>query len=172
MGDARDIKAAIVRTESKIRDRPTIARLTKLTKASVRDGLTCEIEDGPWKLTADMKKSLGGHDAGPDPGVLGRAAIASCLAIGYATWFARLDVSLNSVEVEVEADFDYGGVLGVSDVSAGYTELRYSVNVDSPASKREIVRVLDKADAHSPWLTNMKMSFEPRRTVRISGLVE
>jgi organic hydroperoxide reductase OsmC/OhrA len=81
MGDARDIKAAVVRTESKIRERPTIARLTKLTKASVRDGLTCEIEDGPWKLTADMKKSLGGHDAGPDPGVLGRAAIASCLAI-------------------------------------------------------------------------------------------
>ena len=111
----------------------------------------------PWKLTAAMPRSLGGHDAGPDPGVLGRAAIASCLAIGYATWFARLDVSLNSVEVEVEADFDYGGVLGVSDVSAGYTELRYSVNVDSPASKREIVRVLDKADAHSPWLTNMKM---------------
>lgn len=172
MANARDIKAAIVRNEDKIRQRPATGRLTKSTKARIRDGLTCEIEDGPWKLTADMRKSLGGNNEGPDPGVLGRAAIGSCLAIGYAIWFARLDVPLDGVEVEVEADFDYAGVLGVSDVSAGYSELRYSVNVDSPASRNDITRVLDKADAHSPWLTNMKTSFKPRRTVRISRPVE
>lgn len=172
MGDEGRIRAAIVRNENKLRERPAIGRLTKSTTARVSGGLTCEIEDGPWKLTADMKKGLGGNEAGPDPGVLGRAAIGSCLAIGYATWFARLDVPLNSVEVKVEADFDYGGVLGVADVGAGYSALRYAVTVDSPAAKSEIIRVLDKADAHSPWLTNMRTSFEPRRTVRIAALVE
>lgn len=169
MPDSTNVKTAIVRAEDKLKARPSIGRLTKATKARVRDGLTCEITDGPWTLTADMKKSLGGSESGPDPGVFGRAAIGSCLAIGYATWFARLDIPLNSVEVAVEADFDYGGVLGVSDVGAGYSQLRYAVNVDSSAPKHDIMRALDEADAHSPWLTNMKTALEPRRTVQIQS---
>jgi uncharacterized OsmC-like protein len=169
MKDAADIKAAIARSEDKIAARPAIGQLTKTSKATVSGGLTCEIEDGPWKLTADMRKSLGGRNSGPDPGVFGRAAISSCLAIGYATWFARRDVPVDHIEVEVAADFDYGGVLGVSDVAANYSELRYTVRIDSPAEESEIMELLDWADAHSPWLSNMKTSLEPRRAVQITS---
>ena len=46
MKDPDDIKAAIVRNEDKIRRRTEIGQLTKTSKASIRGGLTCEIEDG------------------------------------------------------------------------------------------------------------------------------
>ncbi|MDP6475636.1 MAG: OsmC family protein [Alphaproteobacteria bacterium] len=169
MKDPAEIKAAIMRSEDKIRAQPTIGHLTKTSKATVSGGLTCEIEDGPWNLTADMRKSLGGRNSGPDPGVFGRAAISSCLAIGYATWFARLDVPVDHIEVEVAADFDYGGVLGTSDSAANYSQLRYSVSIDSPAAESEIIKVLDWADAHSPWLSNMKTALTPRRAVQITS---
>ncbi len=169
MKDAADIKAAVARSEDRIRAQPKIGHLTKTSKATVEDGLTCHIEDGPWNLTADMRKSLGGQNSEPDPGVFGRAAISSCLAIGYATWFARLDVPVNHIEVEVAADFDYGGVLGTSDSAANYSQLRYSASIDSPAAKEEIIKVLDWADAHSPWLSNMKTAFEPRRSFQITS---
>lgn len=172
MTSAENIKAAIVRVEDKMRARPSIGHLTKTSKASIGDGLTCQIEDGPFKLTVDMQKSLGGNDTGPDPGVLGRGAISSCLAIGYAVWFARLDVAVNKIEVEVEVDFDYGGVLGTSEVSPSYSALRYTVHIDSPADESDIMRVLDRAEALSPWLNNMKTPFEPQRTVRIAGLAD
>jgi len=161
-----------MRVEGKMRARPGIGHLTKTSKATIKDGLTCHVEDGPFKLTVDMKKSLGGNEAGPDPGVLGRAAVSSCLAIGYAVWFARFDVPYNNVEVDLEADFDYGGVLGTSDASPSYSELRYTIHVDSPADENDIMRVLDKAEAHSPWLNNMKTPFQPLRTVRIKGTSE
>ena len=172
MNDSGDIKAAIVRSEGKIGARPEVGRLTKTSRASIRSGLTCDIQDGPWKLTADMRESLGGRNTGPDPGVFGRAAISSCLAIGYATWFARMDVAVNTIDVEVSADFDYGGVLGVSDAAASYSEFRYSVTVDSPAAEKEIIKVLDRADAHSPWLSNIKTAFDPRRSVQITSGAE
>lgn len=172
MNDTEGIKAAIIRNEDKIRARPAIGQLTKSSTARIRGDLTCEIEDGPWKLTADMRKSLGGRNKGPDPGVFGRAAVSSCLAIGYAVWFARMDVPLNAIDVEISADFDYGGVLGVSDAAASYSEFRYAVTVDSPADEKEIIKVLDWADAHSPWLSNTKTAFDPKRSVQITSGAE
>ena len=58
-------------------------------------------------------------------------------------------------------------MLGVCDASQGYSALRYMVKVDSPAAEQDVLRALDEADAHSPWLTNMKTAFAPQRTVRI-----
>jgi len=46
------------------------------------------------------------------------------------------------------------------------------VTVDSPAAEAEIIEVLDWADAHSPWLSNTKTAFEPRRSVQITSDAE
>lgn len=170
MGTEQDIKAAAIRVEEKIRRRPSLGRLSKSCKASVTDGLTCEIQDQGWTLTADMKRNLGGNDTGPDPSVYGRAAISSCLAIGYAHWFARLDVPVNTIEVELEADFDYGAVLGVSQASPAYSGIRFAVNIDSPASESDVMQVLDTADAHSPWLANMRTQVAVERCVQRTTL--
>jgi uncharacterized OsmC-like protein len=54
--------------------------------------------------------------------VLGRGALGSCLALGYAMWAIRLDVPIESLEVDVEADYDTRGELGVADdIPPGYT---------------------------------------------------
>ncbi len=63
-----------------------------------------------------MSQTAGGTSVGPSPGVLGRGALGSCLAIGCAMWAARLGVPIDALEVEVEADYDSRGELGVSDV--------------------------------------------------------
>jgi hypothetical protein len=74
---------------------------TAVTRVRLVDGLACEIEEGAWKLVADMSPKSGGEGKGPNPGILGRGALGSCLAIGYAMWAARLGVPLTSLEVEV-----------------------------------------------------------------------
>jgi hypothetical protein len=106
--------------------KPSRGQLTCATKARLVHGLRCEIEEGPWKLAADMPAKVGGEETAPTPGVLGRAALASCLAIGIASWAARLGVPIDAIEVEVQADFDARGELGVggNGVVPGYTEVR------------------------------------------------
>ena len=161
------IRTAFERSAKALTLRPALGRATGVSRTRVRQGLTCEIEEGPWKLVTDMPASAGGAGAGPTPGVLGRAALGSCLAIGYMMYAAKLGVPITALEVEVQADYDDGAVFGVSSLPPGYLEVRYNVTVESAAPEEDIQRVLDEGDAHSPYLDVFRRPQGCRRTVRI-----
>jgi len=170
MVDATKIREIAERNAKFLSLKPDRGHLTGTTTAKIVDGLRCEIEDGPWKLTADMPVKAGGDETAPTPGTLGRGALASCLAIGISTWAARLEIHIDAVEVEVEGDFDARGELGVGDdIPAGYQEIRYSISIDSPASKDDLDKVLEKAERHSPYLDVFGRPQNMRRTLRLNG---
>jgi uncharacterized OsmC-like protein len=146
------IATAIERSVKAVSLRPSVGQGTAVTRVRLRDGLACDISDGPWTLVAGMTEKYGGTNEGPNPGVLGRAALGSCLALGYAMWAARLCVPIESLDIEVQADYDVRGELGVQDdVRPGYSAIRYIVTVASPASAEEVNRWLDIADRYSSW---------------------
>ena len=118
----------------------------------ITNGLTCEIKEGDWELKTDMPEQVGGLASAPTPGVLGRAALGSCLASGYMMWASNLDIVIDSLEIKIEADYDDGALFGTSDVPAGYSEVRYLVKIKSPNSKEKIEAFLDSADKHSSYL--------------------
>lgn len=150
------IKTAVERSARAVSLKPSMGQGTAVTKVRLRDGLACDIKDGPWTFVAGMTDKYGGTNEGPNPGVLGRAALGSCLAIGYAMWAARLGVPIDSLEIEVHADYDVRGELGVADeVRPGYSRIRYIVRVASRASTTEVHRWLDIADRYSSWRDNM-----------------
>ena len=172
MGESAQVKKDGRRTRKGVSLRQSVGQGTAITKVGVRDGLTCDIEDGDWKLTVDMDKVSGGEASGPDPGVFGRAALGSCLAIGYSLWAAKLDVPILAVEVEIHADYDARGMDGVADLPAGWTGLRYTVRVKSPAPEADVLRVLDEADAHSPLLDDFSRALKIDRQVQITTAKE
>src|SRR3989304_5237576 len=92
-----DLKTIQERNIKALRLRPSIGQGTATTTVRVRSGLTCDIEDGSWKLVADEMPGDGGAGLGPDPGVLVRAGLGSCLAIGYAIQAALMEIPLDSV---------------------------------------------------------------------------
>jgi uncharacterized OsmC-like protein len=149
--------------------RPDRGHLRCATRARLVDGLRCEIEEGPWRLSADMPAKVGGADSAPTPGVLGRGALAGCLTIGIAAWAARLGVPLDGVEVEVQADFDARGELGMGGVSPGYSEVRYVVSIESPASHDELERLIALAEGTSPYLDVFGRAIALKRALRVNG---
>jgi uncharacterized OsmC-like protein len=168
MADPETIRTAFERNARAMTLRPSIALNTAVTRVRVRDGTTCDVENGDWRFTADVGRASGGNDAGPGPGVLLRAALGSCLAVGYATWAARMEVPIDSLEVDVETDFDARGSHGVGDdLPRGYGAVRYRVRITSPATQEEVMRVLDAADAHSPILDDFRRPLPVERTVSI-----
>lgn len=147
-------------------ENPSLGLGTGISKTRVNAGsLRCEITEGKWQLAADMSEAGGGFGSAPTPGVLGRAALGSCLAITYTMYAAKLGLPLEHLEVEIQADYDDGAFFGVSDAPAGFSEIRYTVNVASPASESEIIRVLDEADAHCPYLDVFRRAQSCRRLV-------
>lgn len=148
------IKTALGRTKLALTLKPSLGKSTGISKARITNGLTCEIREGDWKFTADMPESIGGGKLGPTPGVYGRAALGSCLAIGYMMKAAEMDISIQNLEVEIQADYDDGALLGTSEknIPPGYLEVRYCINIVSDASKEKIMKMLDEGDLRSPYL--------------------
>jgi uncharacterized OsmC-like protein len=169
MADPTKIQEIAERNAKMLALKPTRGHLTGVTKAHLVDGLRCEIEEGPWKLATDMPVKAGGDETGPTPGTLGRGALASCLVIGISMWAARLGVPLDALEVEVQADFDVRGEMGVGDVRAGYQEVRYLVSIDSPASEEALTELLETAERHSPYVDVFARGQNMKRIVRLNG---
>ena len=169
MADQGAIRAIAERHIELLSLKPARGHLTCATRARLVDGLRCEVEEGPWKLAADMPAKVGGDESAPTPGVLGRGALASCLTIGIAAWAARLGVPLDALEVEVQADFDARGELGIGDVPPGYSEVRYVVSIESPASRERLEELLRLAERHSPYRDVFGRPMALSRSVSLNG---
>ena len=167
MATQDEIKRKFNRAAKALSLNPSLGRNTNSCTTRITSGLACTTKDGAWEVRSDAPEALGGNASAPGPGVLGRAALGSCLAIGYVLWASKLDVPINSLEVEIQADSDGGSSFGTSDVPPGYLEVRYCVRVDSSASQEEILKVLDVADKHSPYLDVFSRAQTCRRQVEI-----
>ena len=168
--DQETIGQIFERNVQTLTKRPSRGFLTATTKARLVEGTRCEIEEGKWRLAADMIAKVGGTETAPVPGVLGRAALASCLVLGITRWAARLDVPIEALEVDVQADFDARGELGMSDeIRPGYGEGRYTVSIRSPAPEDKIEELLDLAERYSPYLDVFGQAIPLRPTRRVNA---
>ena len=152
MGEMEKIKLAVERTTKALSLKPSLGKGTGVSRTRIKNGLTCEIQEGNWKFQADMPESVGGNAQAPTPGVYGRAALGSCLAIGYMIAAAKKSIPITMLEVEVHADYDDGALFGTTDVFPGYSQVRYIINIESEASEEEVLNMMDEADQHSPYL--------------------
>lgn len=160
--------AAYYRCVRTVERRPDKAFGTATTRVRVTDGMTCEVEEGEWQLSVDLPDRWGGNNAGPNPGVLGRASLGSCLAIAYRRWAAENGLPIRSLEIEIQADYDARGELGLADVSPAYTEVRYVVSVESDAAAEEVERVFDLAETRCPYLVVWRDPIKVSRELRIN----
>lgn len=167
MSDVETLKASFERVKKLLTIKPGKGQYTTTTKVRVRNGTTCNIEHKHWTFTADIGEIEGGNDAGPGPGILQRGAIGSCLAIGYAKWAAWLDVPIDNIEVDVQAEVDARGAYGIDGISPAHKRMKYIVRIESPAPDDKIYEVIEKADAHSPILMDTKNPVPIEREVNI-----
>lgn len=168
MGQSSAIREALDRNVRVIGARPAIAQGVAVTKVTLRDGLACEVDEGPWHFTVGMTEKYGGTNAGPNPGVYGRAALGSCLALGYAMWAARLDVPIRGLTVEVRARYDARGELAVDEsVRPGYQDIVYAVTVETDAPDDVVHKWLDTADRFSSWLDDLRNPVPVTRELNI-----
>jgi uncharacterized OsmC-like protein len=165
---AQKIKEAFERNAKALALRPSKGQGTAVTKVRLAGGMKCEVEEGNWKLTVDASPKSGGDNEGPNPGVIGRAALATCLAQAYASWAAVLGVPLTSLAVDIEADYDARGIYGNVEVPVDYSEVRYNVSIESDAPESDILAMMEKAELHCPWLQILAKPMNLRRLATIS----
>lgn len=148
-GLIENIRSAFERNGRAIELRPGVGQKTAVTKVRVIEGVHCVAEEGRWTIVADASEKSGGTAQGPDPGLIVRSALGTCLAMGYVIWAAHLGVPVSNVEIEIQADFDARGQHDVPGIPPGYSEIRYLVHIESTAPEADIQRVVETADRAS-----------------------
>lgn len=165
--DQTKLKGSFDKVFRALSQKPSLGQTTHVSTTRLRRGLCCEIREDGWRFEADMPEQAGGQGEAPTPGMLGRAALGSCLAISYMLWASRRDVPVTDLKVEIQADSDDGGLFGTADIAPGYAQVRYCVTVESSASEEAVIAVLDEAERHSPWLDVFTRPVDCRRQVRL-----
>ena len=151
--------------DRKIRENPALGKRTVKLRSTWQRGAKALVEIGSQQIlgkesvprtrrffvTMDAPAGLGGVDAAPTAAESLVAALAGCLTSGIATNAALFDVPIDAIGIEMEADIDFRGLLGHDrSVRNGFTDIRYTVTIQSPASEQQVRRCKETIDRKSP----------------------
>ena len=121
----------------------TSGRLVGLTEVS----LTARGHE----ITVDEPAMLAGSDRGANPVEHALIGLASCQAITYQFWAAKLGIELHDVAVHAEGDLDVRGFFGFDDaVRPGLSAVRVRVELSGPETPERYEQLADAVDAHYP----------------------
>ena len=147
------IRSAIEGASRYLAEHPEAAVDTDAAATAVREeGLRFRVEGPKGGLISDMSTSVGGGATAPTPAWLLRAALASCDATLVAMEAARDGVELTDLEVTVDSDSDFRGILGVDDsVHPGPLTLRVRIQLAaSNATQDQLREIAQRAESRSP----------------------
>ena len=138
--------------QSKVREAyamsPDTALSTSHASAQISEGLKCVFKQGTETAVMDLPEVMGGTNKGPTPGFHARAAVSGCVAIGIKMEAANQGISIDSIHVGIEMDFDDSAALGMGSNSAAplATRLLITVNTDHEESDIQalVAQVLEK----------------------------
>lgn len=100
-------------------------------------GAEDESRDGPFELAGDEPPVLLGSNKGPNAVELLLQGLAFCYAVGYVANAAAKGIEIDTMEYEVEGDFDVRSFLGLEGARPGFTAIRAKGRVSSPNATRE-----------------------------------
>ena len=140
-------------------ERPSSARKPNTSAtAEWRSGLQCEVS-GPSgeRVVTDMPLPMGGESAGPNPGWLLRASMASCTATAIAMRAAQLGIELRSLQVGVHSESDARGLVGIDGFSTALSSMRMSIKIAADnVSENQLRELAAAAEATSPVSCTMR----------------
>lgn len=130
--------------------KPEAAMLKPKVKATTKDGLvTLKAGNTTWE--EDFPPALGGRDRtiGPIPHLLG--SLAGCAAgLIKNTLGPQTNTSIDSVDADVQCDFDLKGILGMEGAKADIGNVSLTVTVYSNDSQEKIEKLLEEWKTRCP----------------------
>lgn len=105
----------------------------------------------PHRLVGDEPAVLLGTNQGPNAVETVLAALASCLAVGYAYNAAARGITIRGLEFEIDGDLDLHGFLGLSETTRpGFDNVRCRVRLESDASPDQLEALREYVEKTSP----------------------
>lgn len=150
-------------TVAAVRDDPSLGRVSFSLSSEWLGKFRARSQTGPvtqagkadaardvsFALASDEPPALLGDDTAASAGEYVLQALAACYAVTFAANAAVAGISLDSLQLELEGDFDLRGFLAIDEsVRPGMQELRVNVRATTGNASREqledLVRTVEK----------------------------
>jgi uncharacterized OsmC-like protein len=147
------VSAAIEANEQAIGAEAARGRVVFRVEGGLVGPTAVDLHARDHELKVDEPASLAGANSSANPVEYALAALASCQAITYRFWAAKLGIELDGLEVVAEGDLDLQGFFGLdAGVRPGFTRIRLDVTPTGPESAERYRELADAVDAHCPVL--------------------
>ncbi len=147
------VTAAIEANEQAIATEPGRARVVFRTEGLLVGPTEVKLSARDHVIEVDEPSTLAGANLHANPVEYALAALASCQAITYRFWAAKLGIELEGLEIAAEGDLDLHGFFGLDDgVRPGFTGIRLDVTPIGPEPAERYRELADAVDAHCPVL--------------------
>ncbi|HYO66775.1 MAG TPA: OsmC family protein [Archangium sp.] len=144
------------KTKAHVSANPEAGRGRFETVTEWRDGAQAVTKARSFTLETDEPTALGGKDQHIDPMELLLASLGTCLTIGWVTQARMRGLDYRNLRIKVSAPFDLRGYLNLDPkVRAGFSELQYTVEVDSDADTATLEEIRKAAEKTSPMFDNI-----------------
>jgi putative redox protein len=135
---------------------PSVGQGSFTTVTTWEDGARARTTARSFSIDTDEPAPLGGTDAAVDPMELVLAAVGTCLNIGWVTQARKRGVEYRDLRIEVSGNYDLRGYLDIDDdTRPGFTDISYTVTVDSDASPEQLAEIQKAAERTSPMFDNV-----------------
>ena len=156
MKSERDLKEIVARRIEFFKRKPEAAIYRpKVTSRHIKN-LYTEAKVREHLVQADYPEAAGGDNQAPNPIELLLAAFAACIEAAFYEFAMHEGFTINSLTVTVEGTLDLRGLFMIDDVSAGFTDLRYDFQIESPDAEEKIRELAEKVVAHCPVVDSLQ----------------
>jgi uncharacterized OsmC-like protein len=117
--------------------------------------------DRDFTVQGDHPEGLLGQNTAPAAVETLIAAAGGCIAGGWATYGAALDIPVDQLEVELNGDIDLQGFMGLGEgVRPGLERIHGRIYVKSPASDEQLQQLKQVVEQRSPVLDSLRVPVE------------
>jgi len=163
----QSVKAAIQQTAAAVEADASAGKVKYQATTKWEGDVRCTAKVRDFEtMTIDEPAAFGGGDEAMSPADVVLVALGTCQEIMYAALASAMDIQLDECKVDVTADLDLKGLMGMdAEVPPGLLAMDYHVHLKSPASDEELKHLIDVVERQCPLLDTLT------RDVKVTGKV-
>ncbi len=155
MGKDRNLKEIVSRRIDFFKKKPEAAVYRPKVSSSHIKNLYTETRVREHLVKSDYAEAAGGDNQAPNPIELLLAALAACIEAAFYEFAVHEGFTIHSLSVDAEGALDLRGLFMIDDVPAGFRDVKYTFNIETPDDEKKIRELAEMVISHCPVVDSL-----------------
>ena len=148
ISDAQELRALQAPLKERYREDPDAAVVTLKARATLGEGVSCNVETGRAIATAGLHPATGGDGSLLCSGDMLLEALAACAGVTLRAVATALVIEVEG-SVHAEGDLDFRGTLGVDrEAPVGFRSIRVRFDLETDAEPAQVAKLVELTERY------------------------